>query len=298
MSKVLIIGGIGINHVVRLERFPRPVGQTVFSKNYDVIVGMPGTGKALNLSALGLNITLHGMLGDDQNGERVKRYFLKKHIQLIYDMDPQGTEVHINLMDDNGDRISIYVTYATFEPEIDYNKFELLIRETDYLILNINNYVRKVIPWARQLGKDIWCDIHDYDGVNNYYSDFIEAADYIIMSSNKMDNYKDFMKRLIDNGKKLVVCTHGAKGSTVLTKDDTWYEVPILDGYSKVDTNGAGDAYFSGLLYGLSKGHSILKAMRLATITAGLCITDRELAFQDLSEDLVDSEYEKHFGRG
>lgn len=299
MKKVIVVGGVGINKLVQVEHFPEPVEQTLFSKGYHEIIGMPGTGKALNLSQLGFDVTLHGMLGQDEWGDRVRDYFKdRKNLRFFWDPDPGGTEVHINIMDNKGRRISIYVQYATFEPHLNIARLEKLMAPMDYVVFNINNYVRDLIPVAQKLQKEIWCDIHDFDGKNDYHRDFIESADCLLMSSNNMPDYRAFMEHLIKQGKKLILCTHGSRGSTALTREDGWLKIPIVEGYERVDTNGAGDSYMSGLLYGLAKNYSLERAMRCATITAGFCISSRELCAPSLSADSLEAAYKKHFGNG
>ena len=200
-------------------------------------------------------------------------------------------------MNDIGERISIYVNYATFEPEIDLSKFEPIIANTDYLVLNIINYCRNLIPFAKKHQKEIWCDIHDYDGKNQYHIDFIESASYIFMSSDNLPDYKGFMEKLIQDGKKLVVCTHGKDGSTALTNTGKWIETPIIEEYNnrKVDTNGAGDSFFAGVLYGHSKGYDIEKCLKMGTIVSGLCVTSQDFVSKDLSPEYIENEYKKYY---
>jgi sugar/nucleoside kinase (ribokinase family) len=102
------------------------------------------------------------------------------------------------------------------------------------------------------------------------------------------------MKRWIGAGKKLVVCTHGKKGATALLSDGSWIETPIIDTYAFKDANGAGDSFFSGFLYGHLKGREVEQCMQLGTICAGLCITSSELAFEELSEELLEKAYEAY----
>jgi acarbose 7IV-phosphotransferase len=162
--------------------------------------------------------------------------------------------------------------------------------------LNISNYCRNLIPLIKKHHKEIWCDIHDYSRNNAYHQDFIEAADYIFMSSDQMPDYKNFFEELIQRGKKLAVCTHGADGSSALTSDRQWIETPIINSYQRVDTNGAGDAFFSGFLYAYTAGLSIRESLQMGTVVSGLCITSRELAFPDLTPELAKAEFKKHYG--
>ncbi|MCP4711451.1 MAG: carbohydrate kinase family protein [Planctomycetes bacterium] len=296
MKKVFIAGDVSYNLMIYIDKFPRPETQTLFSQGLHETVGSAGAGKALNLNKLGLEVTFYGLIGDDEYGTKIRNYFERENLAFIYDIDPAGTKRHVNLMDDRGGRISIYITYGSFEPELNPTRLEAIIADSDFVILNIINYCRRLIPLAKKHRKEIWCDIHDYDGRNPYHREFIEEADYLFMSSNALPDYQAYMEHLIDRGKKLVVCTHGKNGSTALTPDKRRIETPIISDYVRKDTNGAGDSFFSGFLYGHSKGYSTETNLRLGTIVSGLGITSSELAFEQLSESKVEREYEKYYG--
>jgi sugar/nucleoside kinase (ribokinase family) len=296
MKRILIAGDVTFNGMIYLEQFPPPRPQTVFSYGFHETVGGTAAGKALNLHRLSFDVTLHGLIGDDPPGQMIRAYFAREKLRFIYDVDPKGTQRHINLMEDGGGRISIYVAYATFDPAVDLDRLAALIPKSDYVVINLSNYCRRIIPLARQWSKPIWCDIHDYDGHSEYHRDFINGADYLTMSSDALPNFKLFMEKLIAAGKKLVVCTHGRRGSTALTPEREWIETPSLSGYPQVDTNGAGDSFFAGVLYGHSQAYDTARCLQLGTLAAGLCITSRELAYPDLSADLLEAEYRQQYG--
>jgi sugar/nucleoside kinase (ribokinase family) len=153
-----------------------------------------------------------------------------------------------------------------------------------------------LIPLIRKHRKEIWCDIHDYNLNNSYHQDFIEAADYIFMSSDQMPDYRNFLEELIRKGKKLAVCTHGAEGSTAITSDHQWLETPIIKDYQRIDSNGAGDAFFAGFLSAFSRGYTVQQCLQMGTVVSGLCITSRELAFPGLTLELAQAEFQKHYG--
>ena len=69
--------------------------------------GSTGAGKALNLTKLNVNNTLHSIIGNDVYGEKIIKGLEAGGVNFIYDVDQRGTERHINLMDHNGNRISI-----------------------------------------------------------------------------------------------------------------------------------------------------------------------------------------------
>lgn len=296
MTRVFVAGDITYNSLIYLDRLPDPVPQTVFSKYYHETVGGTAAGKALNLGRLGLDTTLHGLIGNDSQGAAIRARFAGEPVHLLADIDPKGTQRHVNIMADDGARVSIYVAYATFEPQIDLPRLEVAFQQCDYAALNLSNYCRHLIPLARQHAVPVWVDIHNYDGQNDYHRDFIDGADVITMSSDAMPDYKPFMQQLIAAGKQMVICTHGRAGATALNAAGEWVHAPALTGYEQRDTNGAGDSFFAGLLYGHVQGYSLERCLQLGAVVAGLCVTSPDLFHPDLSAGLVEREYRAHFG--
>lgn len=293
MTKIFIVGGASYNSIIHLDEFPTATPQTIPNCRFHETVGSTGIGKAVNFVKLGFATILHAFIGDDIYGQEIRDYLSEENINFIYNFDPNGTERHINLMNREGERISIFVNKASFDPEYEPVILEEHIKESDYIVLNIVNYTKKLIPLCKSHQKEIWTDLHDYDGKNPFHQEFIDAADYILFSSINMTDYKEFMESLIVSGKQLVVCTHGKDGATALTNAGEWVYTPIISEYEMVDTNGAGDSFFAGLLYGHTKGYSTEKSMRLGTICSGLSVTSNELAYRDLSVDLLEKEYKR-----
>ncbi|GAA4275842.1 carbohydrate kinase family protein [Aquimarina mytili] len=294
MKKVFNIGGVSYNSVIHLDQFPKPVPTTIHHCNFKETVGNTGAGKAVTLSKLDFDVTFHSMIGNDVYGEKIRTYLNKPNLKFIHDIDPQGTERHLNLMNSGGERISIFMNPITDEPNIDYNRFNKEIRKSDFVVVNISNYCRNILPLCKANKIEVWTDLHDYDGKSSYHQDFIDSSDYVFLSSDNLKDYKPFMEKMIDQGKKLVVCTHGKAGACALTKEG-WVEVEAITEYRIKDTNGAGDAFFSGFLYGFSKEYSIKKCMQFGTIAGGLCIQSELITNQDLSAELLEKEHLRYY---
>lgn len=295
VTSVLVLGDVSYNTLVYLAGFPQPRPQTIFAQRLHETVGESGAGKALNLGKLGLDVTFHALIGEDRFGGMVREYLAGELLRFLYDVDAAGTQRHVNLMDQDGARISLISPHSGPQPPIDMGSIAALIPGGDYMVLGIAPHCRGFIPLLEASGKDIWCDIHDYDGRDPYHLDFINAANYLFMSSDEMPGYMPFMTSMVAAGKKLVVCTHGRMGSSALASDGRWYETPIVESYQRRDTNGAGDAFFAGFLYGHSLGHTVERCLRLGTITAGLCVTSDELALPGLSASLLEAEYRRNY---
>ncbi len=61
--KALILGGVAWDTMVYLDEFPRTRPHTVFTQGSNEAVGSSGAGKAMNLSRLGVDVTLWALVG-------------------------------------------------------------------------------------------------------------------------------------------------------------------------------------------------------------------------------------------
>lgn len=295
MKQIFVSGGASWNSIITLDEFPKAIPQTIHHCHFNETLGNTGAGKALNLVKLGFKTTLHSLIGKDIYGDKISSFLKVPNLDFIADIDPMGTERHLNIMNGNGDRISVFMNPSSDEPKIAYQKFKKYLANADYAVINISNYSRNILPMCKELNKEIWTDLHDYDGKNSYHQDFIDAADYIFLSSDNLPDNKLFMKKQIENGKKLVVCTHGKNGATALTAENKWIETPIIQAYKMKNTNGAGDSFFSGFLFGFAKGYDTKKCLQFGTIASGLCLETNLLANDKLSETHIENEYFKYY---
>jgi len=296
MKKVLIAGGVSIDSIIYLPEFPAPLPQTIHECRFNETIGSTGSGKALNLCRLGFDVKLHAIIGHDSCGKKATELLDRPYLDFRYDFFEGGTERHTNLMNAAGERISIFTHNIAEEPTLDYQQFKPMIDEADFVVINLSGYTKKILPMVKTAGKSIWTDLHDYDGKNPWHADFVKYSDYILLSSDNMPDYRSFMQKMIARGKELVVVTHGKNGSTGLTKDGQWIESNALTSFGLVDSNGAGDAYFGGFLYGFSQYYDLQKCMNMGSIAGALCINSELLYHRNLSSQYLESIYPEYFG--
>jgi len=288
MSRVFVLGGVSFDTIIQLNDLPKHTAKTMFAKNTYQVVGSTGAGKALALKKLGFKVTLHGIIGDDSAGKVITQTMLDNNVRFLYDIDPLGTETHTNLMSEDGNRISIYTNSGSFEPTFNRAAVEINLQNADLIVLNIINYCRSLIPDIQFLHKPIWVDIHDYDGKNPYHQDFIDAANFLFLSSDLLPNYQAVMQTMIDSGKELVVCTHGKDGATLLTKSGKWLYQGIIPETKIVDTNGAGDNFFAGFLYAYTQGKPLETCLLAGAHVAKKCVEHLEIVNPTLSASWLD----------
>jgi sugar/nucleoside kinase (ribokinase family) len=278
--RALVLGGVAWNTMVYVDRFPDPEPATVFTNGYHETVGSSGAGKALNLRTLGVDVTLWGMIGDDDPGRRITASMADAGVEFISSPDPTGTTRHINLMDASGERISIFANSGAHELSTDPGRIVPYLDGVDLCAVTIVDAARPFLPILASAGIDFWCDLHDYEDGNAHYDEFIETAAHLQITSNQFDDWRGFMQRRIDTGTKSIVCTHGSAGATGLTADDGWVDMPAepVDPADVVDTNGAGDAFFAGFAVARLEGADLERSMHAGAIHAARAVQSAELA--------------------
>jgi sugar/nucleoside kinase (ribokinase family) len=103
------------------------------------------------------------------------------------------------------------------------------------------------------------------------------------------------MKRFIQSGKELVVCTHGIRGATLLTKNGEWLEQTAVEGMEMVDSNGAGDSFFAGFLYAWIQEKSPRECLQHGAICGAYAVTSHSLTAGALSPQFVEEKLQTHF---
>lgn len=294
-AKVFIAGGVSLDTIIHLERFPEPRQATVFARESYEAAGATSTGKALNLAALGHHVTLAAQLGPDRFGDALRDRFREAKVAL-HELPDVRTERHTNLMNPAGERISIFAVQRTFAPEVQPQDFEAAVAGADIVILDIVNWSRQLIPLIKAHGKPVWCDLHDYDGVNVYHQDYLEAADYVFGSAEALPDPDRFGAALIAQGKQLVVLTRGVEGAVALSAAGERFAGPSVGALGMEDTNGAGDAFMAGYLHGHLQGQEIAVCLELASLTAALCVASRELVHKELAPERLAALRGRHFG--
>lgn len=286
-KSVLIIGGASVDTIIHLDRLPSPQAQTIWPRESYRAVGSTGAGKALNLAALDIDVNLHTLLGRDHEGQWVRDALTQPHLTLLTEETDAPTEQHVNLMDPMGQRISLF-TQPPVEPvSMDWHPVKQAMTTSRLAVINILGYARPAIGIARDQGIPIWTDLHDYDGRNPHHQPFLDAAEVVFLSSDNLPDYRNFMEDQIRRGKRRVVCTHGRHGASLLNDSGAWLEQPALDVTSVRDTNGAGDAFFSGFLFGTLQGFGDRDCLRLGAACGALCVAARSLAAPDLNRDAL-----------
>ena len=283
-GKVVVIGGASWNSMIYVDTYPTAAPATVRPRRWHDTIGSSGAGKALNLARLGVPVSLHARIGDDEDGRRVREALDAGGVDLVAEPVAGATTRHVNVMDLKGRRVSFLLAPTAGDQALDLGAVEPLVAAADVVLLEIVDHARHVIPLAQRHRKPVWTDLHSYDGVRSHERDFIDASEVVFLSGDRIGDPRPFMERTHANGARLVVCTLADEGAIALTADG-WHEVPAEPVGAVIDTNGAGDAFAAGVLFGELRGVPLPIALRMGARAAALAVGSPELASAQLSAD-------------
>ncbi|UOQ90944.1 PfkB family carbohydrate kinase [Agromyces endophyticus] len=279
-ASVFIAGPASWNRIVLLDRLPEPVPHMQFALAEHETVGGTSAGKALGLAGLGRRHAFYTLVGDDADGTRVTAALRSAGVELIVG-PTEATERHLNLMTPAGERVSLYLSSpgeaSTESQRATGASVAAAMTDAPAIVLDLAPEAGRLIPAARATGRPIWTDIHDYDGRAEFHRPFIDAADAVFMNADGIgEDPVPFLRSLVDGGASVAVCTLGADGAVGLDAAGREHRVEAIP-VEVLDTNGAGDAFMSGVLDATLDGAELPEALAAGARHAASVLTTRHL---------------------
>ncbi len=280
IGKVFDVFGFGSNTIdvlIGVPAFPEVGSKVEFSGLVRAAGGEVATTMA-GLQRLGLSTAYAGRFGNDDAGSYGLSALLDEGIDVSYCQTIEGADTqtsYIVIDERTGERTVFWHRDKRLAFSIDEAPTEAL-RNSRVLHMTPHDTAvcLRLAQEAQLEGIPVSLDI---DAVFESIEELLPLVDILITSSGFPELYLgiDDPKRALSEmqerfGNTLVGITFGAQGSLLLCCGEfietAGYNVP---GGCK-DTTGAGDAFRSGLLYGLLKGESVETSAEMANAVAAL----------------------------
>ncbi|WNV88102.1 PfkB family carbohydrate kinase [Umezawaea sp. Da 62-37] len=275
--RVFVAGPVSWNRLVELDELPEARPHMEFARRHWETIGGTSAGKALNLARLGARVTLRTVVGDDGPGRTVVDTLTAAGVEVIAEMADGPTEQHLNLMDSHGGRVSIYLEVPVLTTPRHDDRALAALTDADAVVIDLAEHSRPLLAAARASGVPVWCDLHDYNGRSAFHQDFLAAADHLFLNDDGVPDRADLEALLALTGCRTAVATLGADGA-VAVADGVVHRVAAVPVERIVDTNGAGDAFFSGFLLAHLAGADVPEALTAAATSAAHCLGSPHLA--------------------
>lgn len=273
---MLVLGGLGVDVVVRVPSLPLPSVDSAGVPPIETRVAHPATGLALSFRALGVPVVVFDAVGVDAEGALVASFFGSLGVPLHTVVAPGGTRRSVNLVEPGGRRLSFYDGRPTPAPVVPESAYVPLVRAARHAHVSIMDFARHTLAPLRAAGVTLSTDLHDWDGAADYHRDFAQAADVVFLSTVALGGRVEPTMRAIlaDGVASLVVATAGADGAYLLTRTGELLHQPAIPPRRPVvDTNGAGDAFAAGFLTRWLAGDPPSRCLRAGALTGAQACT-------------------------
>jgi len=231
------------------------------------------------LSNLGLKSAVIGVVSKDDDGELFAKNLEDSKIKNFLVYKKGHTGVAATLITPDGERTFV-VTYGVadkYNPK-DIDKQALAksryFHTTGYEFESLNKAVKKAVKISKEYGTKVSFDLGDPNVVlrnKKSFKKFLKSVDVLFANEDEAKNFtgESSPEKSLEALAKhcpIVVVKIGKEGSLVRS-GEVFYKV---EGYNVrlVNTNGAGDGFAAGFLYGLCMGHDLELSCKIGNLYA------------------------------
>jgi ribokinase len=284
ISKIVIVGSINTDMVVRTSHIPAP-GETILGSSFFITGGGKGANQAVAVAKLGGHAYMVGKVGNDVFGEQaiLNLQYANVDTNFVYTNMQQPSGVALIAVADNGENSIIVAPGANSTLNAkDIIQAEQAIAQCDYIMLQLEipvDTVAATIELANKHHKKIILNPAPAALLDDNILEHVDIiipnqSETLLMTGIKVNNSEDAGKAAEWFHQKriaTVIITLAEQGCYV---SDTSFKgaVQAYKVDKVVDTVAAGDTFCGALAVALSEGVSLPQAARFANTAAALSV--------------------------
>lgn len=300
MSKIVVVGSINTDMVVRTAHIPAP-GETILGSSFFITGGGKGANQAVAVAKLCGHAYMIGKVGNDVFGEQAILDLQHENVDtnFIYTTQELPSGVALIAVADNGENSIIVAPGSNGAlTKEDVLKAEQIIITCEYVLLQLEipiDTVAATIDLAKKHNKKVILNPAPATQLND---EILQQVDIIIPNQsetllmtgidvNNIDDATWAASWFHEKGIATVIITLGEQGCFI---SDASFK-GIVKGYQVdkvIDTVAAGDTFCGALAVALSEGMRLEDAARFANIAAALSVTKNGAQASIPSREQVD----------
>ncbi|ATL92581.1 ribokinase [Aeromonas sp. CU5] len=284
MNRLVVLGSVNADHVLRVPHFPRP-GETLTGHSYQVVPGGKGANQAVAAARLGAPVSFIARIGDDAIGHQMKTGFAKDGIDVsaveLDDTLPTGIAI-IYVSDEGENSIGISAeANGALSPAV-VQRHETMIANAHTLLLQLEVPLESVFEAARLARAHGTRVVLNPAPARPLSSDLLALVDLITPNQTEAElltgvkvtdeaSAREAAARFHQMGIADVMITLGSQGVYCSNEQ----QQQLIPGFrvEAVDTTAAGDTFNGALLAAELAGAEFSDAVRFAHGAAALSVT-------------------------
>ncbi len=272
-AEVVGIGVCTLDFLVTVPQMPE-YGGVVYADNYLRQSGGLVATALVTLARLGVATQMIGRIGDDEEGDFIRRELEQEGVATHRLLSEPGTVSHISIVmvENQSAERSFISRWASGSPlqVADLSREEITAAQILF-IDNINEVTHQAAQWARDAGVWVVLDpVKPFDEIKA----LLPLVDVPIVPERFAKRWmpdatpETVVEELYKFGAKIAVLTLGERGCVVCSEQGVM-KFPALP-VDVVDTTGAGDAFHGGFMYGLLQGWDVAQIARFASAVGAM----------------------------
>ncbi len=281
MAKILVVGSINMDLVVRVHHAPKP-GETILGEAFETFPGGKGANQAVAAARMGGEVTMVGRVGNDDFGDTLIQGLVENQIRTTYVIKDTNAPTGIAMIAVAADGQNIIMVAAGANSEVsieDVNSTRDLMRETDLLLVQLEcplETVSAAIDLAKAYEVPVVLNPAPAQPLSKALLAKVDVltpneTELAILCDDK--DVERGIEALRKGGVGNLVVTMGANGARVVN-DEIDEHLPSFE-ITAVDSTAAGDAFNGALAVGLAEGKPLVEAVRYGVAAGALATTKR-----------------------
>ncbi|MBP3599962.1 MAG: ribokinase [Clostridia bacterium] len=286
--KILVVGSLVMDLIVTTSRFCGS-GETVIGKGFSTAAGGKGANQAVQAARLGADVTMVGMVGNDDFGKQLIASAKESGVNTEYILVTNNVSsaignVQIQQNENGTENRIIVVPGANFELTTDNVEFlKDIIANYDIVILQneisteVNLAVAKL---AKEKSVPVMLNPAPYRELPPELISYLsyispnehEAADIAGVALENKEDISVAIAKLHEMGTENALITLGKRGCAYSDGKTLQYSSSIDCG-KVLDPTAAGDSFIGAFCTAIAAGADISDSLKFANCTAGITVT-------------------------
>ena len=279
MAKILVVGSINMDLVVRVPHSPKP-GETVLGGNFETFPGGKGANQAVAAARMDGEVTMVGRVGSDDFGDSLIQGLVDDKVKTTHVIKDAkaATGIAMIAVAADGENLIVVASGANMEVTVeDVLKTRDLMRDMDLLLLQLENPI-EVVSAAIDLAKAYNVPVVlNPAPAQSLSKTLLEKIDYLTPNETELmmladeEDVEKGIQKIRKLGVQNLVVTLGANGARVIS-DGLDEHIPAHE-ITAVDTTAAGDAFNGALAVALAEGKPLIEAVGYGMAAGALAAT-------------------------